>query len=87
MFNIDDLEDKIETFDTKKLCAIIVTAKYFGNNIDIIRLCMNHLAIRRINGDNFNFESYITEEYNKLPQLSNNKFDLNEVMKNFRKAL
>jgi hypothetical protein len=80
--NIDLIKSKIPTHSSKKLCEMIVTGRYFGFNEDIDVYCMEELAKRRINGDLFEFESYIDEAYKELPTLdfSLAGFDIRQVL-------
>ena len=77
MIKIPNLENKIADFDSKAICAIIVTAKYFGNNENTIKLCMQTLSERRFNGENFDFETFIKDEYDKLPKTQDVSIKLN----------
>lgn len=61
-----------------KLCDIIVSSRYLGILQDTAVLCMEELAIRRSNGDEFDYETYIAEITKKLP---NFKTDLKKSMK------
>jgi hypothetical protein len=84
MFNITQLTKNIDDYETNKVCAIVVAAKYFGNNQSVIRLCMQNLSKRRDNGDSFNFEEYIEAEYNKLPHFNKKSFDAQDIMKGIK---
>jgi len=66
----DSLKKLIPTFTSKKLCAIIVSSRYFKllkNDMQI--LCMEELASRRDNGEDFKFEEYIDQQFKSLPVL------------------
>jgi len=81
-FNITDIKDKIPTHSSKKLCEMIVVARYFGLHSDLDTYCMEELASRRLNGDSFDFESYIEESTKELPVLdfSPSGFDIRQVL-------
>jgi hypothetical protein len=81
-FDIDVIRSKIPTHSSKKLCEMIVTARYFGLHSDLDVYCMEELASRRLNGDTFDFESYIDESTKELPVLdfSAGGFDIRQVL-------
>ncbi len=86
MFNFEDYDEKIDdsespepitkdkllSFDNKKLCAIIVSSRYLSINKELSILCMEELANRRVNGDNFNYEDYIEQKSKTLPSININ---------------
>jgi hypothetical protein len=71
----------IPTYSSQKLCEMVVCDRYFGCYRDIAIMCMTELATRRTNGDDFQFEKIIDNEYKKLPQLNFNSFDIRDVLK------
>lgn len=76
-FNVED----VKKYDNEKLCAIIITYKYFNNHFDVIKVCMEELSNRRKAGSNFQFEEYIQTEFNKLPKLDM-KMDIKNILSN-----
>jgi hypothetical protein len=89
MINLDDevklTDNQIKNFDSKKLCAIVVTYKYFNTNMEVAEKCMVELCLRRKNGDMFVFEDFIQSEFDKLPKYSDNKYDIRNIIKMFKK--
>jgi hypothetical protein len=65
-------------FSNKKLCEIIITARYLGSMSQEAISCMQELARRRSEGDTFDYESLIDTETKKLPDL---KINIKEKMK------
>jgi hypothetical protein len=62
----------------KVLAANVVTYRALGINKQLAMLCMQELASRRKNGEEFDYESYIDEEVAKMPKTSN--MDLNKLL-------
>lgn len=83
--DINDLKDKIPTFDSQKLCEMIICHRYLGFNKDISLLCMNELSIRREAGDPFLFEDYISKSEKELPKLDFSLPDLREILSQLKK--
>ena len=81
-FDIDLIKQKIPTHSSQKLCEMIVCARYFGFHKDLDRYCMEELATRRINGEKFDFETFIENSEKELPQLdfSISGFDIRQVL-------
>ncbi len=71
-----DFNSKVSLFSNEKLCEIIVSFRYIGLMKDESILCMVELAKRRENGDNFNFEKYIEEQFEQLPKI---KYDIHAI--------
>ncbi len=65
--NIDEL---IPGFSSEKLCNIIVCYRYINYDEQLAIKCMNELSKRRVNGDNFDFESKIEDALKQLPALN-----------------
>ena len=57
--------DKILTTDSKNLAGFIVAHRVLGCWKEEAKACMIELSKRRINGDDFDFESFIAEEVKK----------------------
>jgi hypothetical protein len=68
-FSSESLKQMIPTFTSKKLCAIIVSSRYFKLDASMQVLCMHELASRREKGDDFIFEEYIEQQFKSLPTL------------------
>jgi len=65
-------QQNLSNFSNKKLCEIIITARYFGSMNEESILCMTELAKRRDLGDTFDYESFIEIETHKLPDFKIN---------------
>jgi hypothetical protein len=78
--DLDIIKNNIPKFSSEKLCEMVVSDRYLGFNREAAILCMQELSNRRINGDVFNFEDYIEEEFNKLPKLDFSIVDLRTIM-------
>lgn len=74
------VKKNIPTYNSKKLCEMIVCDRYFGCYREIAIMCMEELAKRRIAGDNFDFEGYIEQSYNELPKLNTVSPDLRDIL-------
>lgn len=74
---------KIPEFSSEKLCEIIVCNRYFGNFEKLALACMEALAQRRVNGENFDFEGYIDRSYQELPKLDLQIPDISVIMRQF----
>ena len=67
--DLDQIKLNVPKYDNFKLCDMIIVDRYLGFQQKIAPICMEELAIRRANGDDFQFEEYIEKEYKKLPVL------------------
>lgn len=76
----NEIQAQIPNFNSKKLCQIIVCDKYFKLNKEMTVLCMEELAKRRINGDDFKFEEFIDDSLKELPVLNFSIPDLRNVL-------
>ena len=74
----EEFTQNLKSFTVKKLCEIIVTARYLGSMKDEAIFCMEELARRRAEGDTFDYESFIDSEMKKLP---NFQINVKEKMK------
>lgn len=84
-FDLNKIKLLIPKYSSHKLCEMIVCQRYFGFDQEMGVLCMQELAIRRANGDNFNFEEYIDSSLASLPALSFNIPDLRTVLSSWSK--
>ena len=80
--HLENAKLKIPTFDSEKLCEIIVYYRYLNFNKDLAVLSMQELAKRRLEGDSFDFESYIQKSMSQLPALDFSSFDIRNVLTN-----
>lgn len=78
--DLNKIKSLIPQYSSEKLCEIIVCDRYFNMNQEITVMCMSELAIRRINGDMFQFEQYIDEALAKLPPLNFSMPDLRTTL-------
>lgn len=68
----EEFEQNLKSFPVKKLCEIIVTARYLGSMKTEAISCMEELARRRSEGETFDYESFIETEVKKLPNIQIN---------------
>jgi hypothetical protein len=68
-FDFDKIENNISNYLSNKLCEMIVCNRYFDFNKKITELCMKELSRRRLDGDSFDYESYIEKISKELPEL------------------
>lgn len=81
---LDDIKNKIPTFDNEKLCQIIVCYRYLNSYKELAVLCMQELGQRRSQGDKFDYESYIDKSLSELPQINIQPIDIRSLMSNAR---
>jgi hypothetical protein len=67
--DLEQVKANLPKFKSEKLCEMIVCDRYFGFQEKISPICMQELAKRRLDGDTFDFESYIDATYKELPVL------------------
>lgn len=79
-FDPAKIKNKLCNYSSQKLSDIIVCDRYLGLNKDLAIFCMEELALRRSNGDNFDYESYIDEEFNKLPPIVLNAGGISDIL-------
>lgn len=58
---------------SSSLCTIIAAYRFLSLDETIIIAAMKELATRRENNENFDYESRIQEEFNKLKKTNDNK--------------
>jgi hypothetical protein len=80
-FNLNKIKEKIPSFSSEKLCEMIVCDRYFGCYKEMSEACMEELAARRLKGDTFKFETYITDSMKELPVLDFSLPDLGSVLR------
>lgn len=59
----------ISTAPSANLAAYVVVYKTLGIDKDFAILCMEELAKRRAEGDDFDFENFIAQEAKKIPKI------------------
>ena len=74
---------EIKSCDSKFLAAQLVIYKALGIDREFALACMEELATRRKNGDDFEYESFIEEELAKIPDFKN-ILDLKKILKAFQ---
>lgn len=79
----EEMSARVPTFSQEKLCEIVVCERYFGCYKDLALQCMEELARRRINGEQFDFENYIEKSFNELPKLEFAVPDISAVLRQF----
>jgi hypothetical protein len=72
----EDFEANIKHFSSEKLCEIIATFRYLGMMRENAIKSMEELALRRTNGDQFDFETRINEIFQSFPAF---KLDLKKI--------
>jgi hypothetical protein len=78
---IEKIKLKLPSYTNEKLCEIIVCDRYFGCFKEMAVICMEELAVRRSNGNDFKFEDYIEKALSTLPKLNLNLPNLGDVLK------
>jgi hypothetical protein len=74
----EEFSANLKSFTVKKLCEIIITARYLGSMNGEAVICMEELAKRRAEGELFDYESFIENETKKLPNI---QINMKEKMK------
>lgn len=87
-FSNEEIKESMPTFESDKLCQIIVAYRYLKYNEELALCAMQELASRRAKGDTFDFEKYIEDTLKELPPLNFTLPDLRNIIlqyKNFIK--
>jgi hypothetical protein len=79
--NHEEVKGKLPTFTSEKLCEMIVCDRYFGCFNEIAVACMEELAKRRIEGNDFEYEKYIEKALAELPVVEFKIPDLGDVLR------
>lgn len=58
----------LSTHSSEQLCLIVVAHRSFGFNKDMAIQAMKELDYRQLNGDTFDFKSYIEKTLSTLPK-------------------
>lgn len=87
----NDLKNKLDDVKAAKsidLAAHVVLYKALGLGKELAKACMIELGIRRIQGEDFPFESYIEEELKKVPKPNavSPILNINKLIKSFVKV-
>ena len=84
--NEKEIKDQVPTFTSVKLCDLIILYRYLGLYKALYTASMEELAQRRINGDDFDFETYIDDNLKDLPEIKINILpDLSQVLNQVKK--
>jgi hypothetical protein len=77
----------IQEYTSIQLCDIIITNRYLKIYKEKAIIAMEQLALKRQNGDNFDYESYIEDNLKTLPDLNidiKNSYNLTEVLESLK---
>lgn len=95
MIDIQEFKNNLTNFNNQHLCEIIISYQYLNFYQEIVLLAMEELALRRKNGDIFNYEDYIETKIKDLPNFKQRidpntisfwkTFDLQNLIKNYAK--
>lgn len=66
---VNEIKGKLPSFPSTKLADIVIANRYLGLYKELSVDAMEELGKRRVAGDKFEFESYIDDEFKKLPKL------------------
>ena len=69
--SIEDAIKRISESDSKFLASQVIIYKSLGMNREFALACMQELARRKLAGDDFDYQSFISEELDKLPKIQN----------------
>jgi hypothetical protein len=81
VLDLSEISKNIREYTSQKLCEMIICDRYFGCYKELAIICMEELANRRVNGDLYDFESYIDNSLSELPKLDFSVPDLGEVLR------
>jgi Txe/YoeB family toxin of Txe-Axe toxin-antitoxin module len=80
-YSFHQFKENYTNFSSNKLCEIIVCNRYLGFYKEEALCSMQELSTRRMNGDDFDFESKIDLMLNELPKLNISSIpDFNSIM-------
>lgn len=63
-----ELNETISSMSSQALAAHIVAYKFLGINRNIALACMQEIANRKNQGDQFDYDDFIAQELEKLPK-------------------
>lgn len=78
--DLEVIRKNVPTYNSQKLCEMIICDRYFGCYRDIAVMCMEELAARRAAGDMFDFEGQIEKGLMGLPKLNLKNMDIRDVL-------
>lgn len=67
IIDLDKIKCNLHSYSQERICEIITCNRYFNINSDLTVFCMEELSLRRSNGSDFDFESYIDSLRKELP--------------------
>ena len=65
---IEEKEKLIPSMSSKALASHVIAYRSLGLFRDFALKCLQELAIRKSNGDEFDYDSFIKEELDKMPK-------------------
>ena len=80
-WDMDLIKSNVPQYTNEKLCEMIVCDRYFGFDQEISSVCMAELANRRVDGNHFDFESYIYKISKELPELNFGNVEIGTILK------
>jgi hypothetical protein len=86
-FDLTNFQIKVGTVSSYKLCEIIASNRYLGIMRSEAIICMEELARRRLLSDDFKYEEYISEVFNKFPKFkldTSKLFDISGLIKKYK---
>lgn len=78
--DLEKIKSNLSTYSQERICEIIACNRYFNINSDLTLSCMEELSLRRINGNDFNFESHIDSLYKELPTINTVVPDIRDML-------
>jgi hypothetical protein len=85
--NIEQAKANIPNQSSTKLAEMIVCYRYLGLYKDVSMLAMEELGKRRSDGDEFDYEDYISSKLNTLPKLTVEKPNVGSIVNLFAKYI
>lgn len=80
---MENEEEIISKMTSEALAANVVAYRSLSLNKNFAKKCMTELAKRKLKGDEFDYEKFISEELNKLPKPQNTDYNnLFSILKN-----
>jgi len=77
----------IQEYTSIQLCDIIITNRYLNIFKEKAIIAMQQLSLKRQNGDNFDYESYIEDNLKTLPDINidiKNSYNLVGVLESLK---
>jgi hypothetical protein len=79
-------QEDLTLFSSDRLAEIIVAYRYFGLNKELSILAMEELSRRRVNGDPYDFESFIDKSLKDLPVIDLKVESIDKILKSLKKV-